>query len=582
MRSRQELLQTTARAALTALGIVYCTSMASAHDERLKPLGDGQVAVVTDSSAYPPQSWLMTDDVATTPLWPGLGTLSYPITTSNAKAQLYFDQGLKLAYAFNHGEALRSFRRAQQLDPTCAMCFWGEALVLGPNINAGMVDEAVDPAVDAAAKAVALAKNASPRELALIAALSARYSDNPSKDRPALDAAYADAMVDVAAQFPDDQEIAVLTAEALMNLQPWDYWQPGGAEPKGRTAEIIDLLESVLAKNPDHPAAIHLYIHMVEASDRPERAEPHAERLAQLMPGAGHMVHMPAHSYYRLGRYHDSVTTNVAAVAADRAYLAETTSAGFYRHAYYPHNVHFLMVSAQMTGNGATAIATAEQLDGTLSDAVTKAVAWLQPVKAAPYFAHAQFSDAATILALPAPSAGFPYVTAMWHYARGVAFARQGNAKAAQQAAEAIAALESDPAIAELAAGGVPAAQVLQIARLVVAARIAQAAGDLAAAVDSLEQAVAIEDGLPYMEPPFWYYPVRQSLGAALLLQGQAERAATVFLDSLEPAPNNGWALFGLREAQAAQGDKAAADETDRLLRAAWSGDTTLLALERL
>jgi tetratricopeptide (TPR) repeat protein len=294
------------------------------------------------------------------------------------------------------------------------------------------------------------------------------------------------------------------------------------------------------------------------------------------------MVHMPSHSYYRLGRYHDSLTTNVAAVAADRVYLAETASAGFYRHALYPHNVHFLMVSAQMTGNGATAIATAEQLDSTLSDAATKAVAWLQPVKAAPYFAHAQFSDAATILALPAPSADFPYVAAMRHYARGVAFARQGDTKAAQQEVDAIAVLEGDPGIAELGAGGVPAAQVLQIARLVLAARIAQASGDLAAAVESLEQAVALEDALPYMEPPFWYYPVRQSLGAVLLLQGQAERAAVVFRDSLERAPNNGWALFGLREAQAAQGDKAAAGETDRLLRAAWSGDATLLALERL
>lgn len=582
MQSRKQLLQTTAGVVLMALGIVYCASMASAHDERVKPLGDGQVAVVTDASGYPAHSWLMIDEVATTPLWPGLGTLSYPISTSNAKAQLYFDQGLKLAYAFNHGEALRSFRRAQQLDPTCAMCFWGEALVLGPNINAAMADEAVDPAVDAVAKAVALAQNASPRELALIAALSARYSDSPPKDRPALDAAYADAMVAVAAQFPDDQEIAVLTAEALMGLQPWDYWQAGGAEPKGRTAEIIDILERVLAKNPDHPAAIHLYIHIVEASDRPDRAEPYAERLAQLMPGAGHMVHMPAHSYYRLGRYHDSQTTNVAAVAADRAYLAETTSGGFYRYAYYPHNVHFLMISAQMTGDGTTAIATAEQLDGTLSDAVTKAVAWLQPIKAAPYFAHAQFSDATTILDLPAPNGQFPYVTAMWHYARGVAFARQGNVKAAQQEADAIAVLEADASVAELAAAGVPAGQVLEIGRLVVAARIAQAAGDLASAVDSLEEAVALEDGLPYMEPPFWYYPIRQSLGATLLLQGQAERAAAVFRDGLERAPNNGWALYGLREAQAAQGDKAGADETDRLLRAAWSGNSALLALERL
>jgi tetratricopeptide (TPR) repeat protein len=582
MQSRKQSLLATA--AGTALGLIIYASAVSAHDERVNPFGgaDGQVAVATDGSSHPAHSWLMTDDVATTPLWPGLGSLSYPISTANPQAQLYFDQGLKLAYAFNHGEALRSFRRAQELDPACAMCFWGEALVLGPNINAGMVGEAVAPAVTAVAKAVALAKGASQREQALIAALAARYSDDPSKERPALDAAYADAMVAVLAQFPDDKEIAVLTAEALMDLQPWDYWQPGGAEPKGRAAEIMRILEDVLAKHRDHPAAIHLYIHMVEASDRPERAEPHAERLAGLMPGAGHMVHMPSHSYYRLGRYHDSQATNVAAVSADRAYLGQTRSGGFYRYALYPHNLHFLMVSAQMTGDGATAVATAEQLDGNLSDDVTKAIAWVQPIKAAPYFAHAQFSDAVTILALPAPKGGFAYVTAMWHYARGVAFAKQGNASAALQEMDVIAAIAGSAGIAELAAGGVPAVQVLEIARLVVEARAAQATGDLASAVDSLEQAVALEDSLPYMEPPFWYYPVRQSLGATLLLQGEAERAAAVFRESLERAPDNGWALYGLREAQAALGDKAGADQTDRLLRAAWSGDPALLTLERL
>jgi tetratricopeptide (TPR) repeat protein len=412
--------------------------------------------------------------------------------------------------------------------------------------------------------------------------MAKRYSDDPEADRATLDQAFADAMVEVAARFPEDPEIAVLTAEALMNLQPWDYWQPGGREPKGRTAETLVILERLLAEHPDHPAAIHLYIHLVEASDRPERAEPHAERLAALMPGAGHMVHMPAHSYYRLGRYHDSQITNVAAVEADRAYLGKTRSGGLYRYAYYPHNLHFLMVSAQMMGDGATAIATAEQLEGTLSDDVTKAVAWVQPIKAAPYFAHAQFSDAETILALPAPDRGFPYVTAMWHYARGVAYAALGNVAAAQREAASITALESDPAIADLAAGGIPAQEVLRIAVLVVGGRIAQAQGDLAGAVDRFERAVALEDALPYMEPPFWYYPVRQSLGAALLLQGEAKRAAEAFRDSLARTPNNGWALYGLREAQAALGDKPGAGETDRLLGAAWMGDASLLDLERL
>src|SRR6478736_5410812 len=297
------------------------------------------------------------------PLWDGLGSLAYKITTASPTAQSYFNQGLRLTHAFNHEEAQRAFRKAQKLDPDCAMCFWGEALVLGPNINMPMVEEAVAPAFAAAQKARARAAKAGPQEQALIAALSTRYAENPKADRAELDAAYAAAMAKAAAQFPDDNEIAVLYAEALMDLSPWNYWQPGGREPNPQSADIVPTLERVLAKDPNHPGAIHYYIHAVEASDRPQRAEPYADRLRGVIPGAGHLVHMPSHIYYRVGRYLDALQDNRTAVKVDEKYLTDTNAPmGVYRLGYYPHNIHFVMASAQMAGDGPTVIAAAEKL----------------------------------------------------------------------------------------------------------------------------------------------------------------------------------------------------------------------------
>src|SRR6516164_5295397 len=286
------------------------------------------------------------------PIWDGLGSLSYKVTTSSAAAQVYFDQGLRLTYAFNHEEAQRAFRKAQKLDPDCAMCFWGEALVLGPIINMPMVEEAVAPAFAAMQKARALAAKASAREQALITALSARYVEDAKADRTQLDAAYAAAMANVAAQFPQDNEIGVLYAESVMNLSPWDYWQPGGREPNPQSGPIVPTLERVLARDPDHPGAVHYYIHAVEASDRPKRAEPYADRLRGAVPGAGHLVHMPSHIYYRIGRYLDALGDNKTAVAVDETYLAANeVPMGVYRLGYYPHNVHFVMASALMAGD---------------------------------------------------------------------------------------------------------------------------------------------------------------------------------------------------------------------------------------
>ena len=516
------------------------------------------------------------------PLWEGLGAVTFKITTANEQAQSYFNQGLRLTYAFNHGEAQRAFRKAQKLDPDCAMCFWGEALVLGPNINLPMQEDAVAPAFAAAEKARGLAAKATPREQALIAAVSTRYAKDGKADRAPLDAAYASAMAKVAAQFPDDNEIAVLYAESVMDLSPWNYWQPGGRDPNQQSGPIVPTLERVLARDPNHPGAIHYYIHAVEASDRPERAEPYADRLRGALPGAGHLVHMPSHIYYRVGRYLDALADNKTAAEVDEKYLAATNAPmGVYRLGYYPHNVHFVLASAQMAGDGPTVIAAAEKLRGLIPDEVARVIALVQPVKAAPYFAHALFSPPAAVLALPDPGDAIPYVKAMWHYARGIASAAQGDFSAAKAEASAIAALESGD-FTLLNASGVPAKDVLALARTVIEARIAQRQGDKAAAIERFERAAALQDGLPYMEPPYWYYPVRQSLAVALMQAGQLDDAEEQFKHALKRAPGNGWSWYGLAELYRARGKADEASKLEADLAKLWIGERRQLDLSKL
>jgi tetratricopeptide (TPR) repeat protein len=518
------------------------------------------------------------------PLWNGLGSISYKITTSNEQAQAYFDQGLRLAYAFNHGEAQRAFRKAQKLDPDCAMCFWGEALVLGPNINLPMQEDAVAPAYAAAEKAKALAGKATPREQALINALSVRYGSDPKAARAPLDAAYAAEMVKVAAQFPDDDDIATLYAEAVMDLSPWDYWKkPGGHEPNPQSTPIVPTLERVLARNPNHPGAIHFYIHAVEASDRPKRAEPYADRLRNAIPGAGHLVHMPSHIYYRVGRYLDALKDNKTAVAVDEKYLADTNApVGVYRMGYYPHNVHFVMASAQMAGDGQTVIAAAEKLGKLIPDEAARGIALVQPVKAAPYFAHAQFSTPEAILALPDPGDGIPYVKAIWLYARGVALAARRDFAGATAAADAIETLERTSDFKLLKESNVPAPEVMRIARTMVLARVAQAKGDKRTAIAQFEQAATLQEALPYTEPPYWYYPIRQSLAAALLQAGRYGEAKQQFELALRRAPANGWSYYGLAQLHKARGDAAAARKAEADLAKTWIGDRKLLQISNL
>jgi tetratricopeptide (TPR) repeat protein len=522
-----------------------------------------------------PAALAATQSDARPPLLDGLGTHSMPITAASPEVQAYFDQGVRLMFGFNHAEAIRAFKAAQAIDPGCAMCFWGESLSLGVNINVPMDPRAVPPAWTALQQAVAALDGESEREKALVEALKARYSPDPKADRAPLDAAYADAMKAVHERFPEDHDIAVFYAEAAMDTQPWDYWEADRVTPSGRIGPAIAAIEKVLAAAPDHPGAIHLYIHLTEASADPWRAEAPADRLAALMPGQGHIVHMPSHTYYRIGRFRDSLASNVAAAAADEAYIAASgTAEALYANAYYPHNVHFLLTSALMAGDHGHALSASDKLAGILDDELALSVATLlQPMMTAPYVAHAQFSSPADILALPEPGAQFPFVRAHWHYARAVAKALGGDARGARAEADAIAALRRDGDLANLVDGRVPAPQVMEIAELVARARAAQADGDHAGAVALLQRAVALEDELVYMEPPYWTYPTRQSLGAALLRAGRADEAAQAFRDALVRVPGNGWALYGLQRAYEAAGEPFAAAQTRQLYREAWAGD---------
>ncbi|WP_229423086.1 hypothetical protein [Telluria aromaticivorans] len=547
------------------------------------PLLDRLVLAQAETAPFKPgQQKPAPGDSAMPPLYDNLGTLHVPITTSNPKAQAYFNQGMRLTFAFNHAEAARAFRAAQGFDPNCAMCYWGEALVLGPNINAPMFPTAAAPAAAAAAKAVSLAGKTTPHEQAVIRAVARRYLPEPPQDRSALDKAYADAMAEAARAFPNHDTIQVLFAESLMDLSPWDYWQAGGAEPKNRTAEMIAALERVLERNPSHPGAAHYYIHAMEASTHPERALPAAKVLARQIPGAGHIVHMPSHIYYRLGMYRDALQSNLDAIAIDEQYFSRSPSDPVYRGAYYPHNIHFVMVSALMGGDGRTALEAAGKLDKSIPAEVLKEFASLQPVKAAPYFSHVQFSSPEVLVALPDPGPDFVLVKAMWHYARAVGFARKGMLLEGNREVAALDRLEKTADFKPIADWGIPAREVVQTARAVARGRLADAQGKLPEAIAAYREAIAVQDKLPYMEPPHWYYPVRQSLGAALLRSGQLDAAEQVFRDSLARIPSNGWALRGLIEVYQKRGDAPALAAAQKRFETTWLGEPGGPPLARL
>lgn len=517
------------------------------------------------------------------PLYPDLDTGRLLPTTSSEAAMRYFRQGLTLTYSFNHAGAVRSFREGQREDPGCAMCFWGEALALGPNINAAMEEHDVPSALAALDRAKQLAATASPLEQALIAALAQRYSRDPGADRAALDAAYAEAMAQVAQRFPASDEVAVLAAEAIMDTTPWNYWMPDKVTPVGRSMEAVQLLETVMARNPGQVQASHLYVHLMENSRDPRLAEAAADRLAAAgLSNAGHLIHMPAHIYINVGRQADSMRVNLAAARADEAFIKESNDQSLFRYGYYPHNVHFIVMSAQLSGDMATAIREARRLRSVLDPATSARLAWIQAIDAAPFLAAAQFAGPETILAMAEPDARLPYPRAMRHYARALARIAQRDNAGFEAELAALEALKNDPGAAAMVAQGVPAPDLFTLATHVARGRQRYAQKDYAGAIAEYRKAIAIEATIPYQEPPYWYFPVRQSLGAALLAAGQAEEASESFRGALVQAPKNAWALYGLSESEAAQGHRLEAAAARAALKQAWLGDRRWLRLDRL
>jgi hypothetical protein len=517
----------------------------------------------------------------------GLGDYTFPVSSSHPEVQRWFDQALMLTYGFNHDAAERSFLKAAELDPGCAMCWWGAALVLGPHVNSGM-----DPANNANAwarlqRALELAPQASEREQAFIRALAARYAEDPPDDRRPLDEAYAQAASRLAADRPDDLDAATLHAEALMDLQPWDYYDEQ-LEPKGNTAQIVSILESVMARNPDHAGALHLYVHAVEASADPQRGVAAADRLRELIPGSGHLVHMPAHIYARVGRWHDAVIANQKAIAADDAYLAmcRGNAKGIYPLGYVPHNHHFLWFAATMGGASEiardAALQTAARVN--LPELMRQpGFAGLQHYWMTPWFDRVRFGRWDEIVAEANPAPDLPYVTAIWHYAQAMAALRQARPKEAAKHYDALQALAADPVMDTLMVWDrYPLAYAARIAERTVSAELALARDDHDTAIAALREAILIEDGIPYDEPPGWHAPVRQTLGVVLLAAGRPAEAEAVYREELARNPSNGWSLQGLSDSLRAQKKSGEAVEAEQQLALAWAHADVDLAASRL
>ncbi|MEM7640612.1 MAG: hypothetical protein AAF269_16270 [Pseudomonadota bacterium] len=507
----------------------------------------------------------------------------YPISTASREAQLWFDHGLAHMANFNHDEAIASFRKAQASDPNCAMCFWGEGLSFGSNINIPYDANRGAAGLVATGKALALLDGANARETKLIKALGTRYG--VEGEAVAENAgAFAEAMDGVALAFPEDKLILSLAAEANMDTQPWDYWEVGAREPKGRTARTLELIEMALAIDPDYAPAIHLYIHITESSVDPFRAEAYADRLLAQDMGIGHLVHMPSHIYLRLGKWKKSHESNIAAIAADEAYIAATDNAAVYGSVYYPHNVHFVVASSQFAGNAATALEMADKLEKLAQIDPSAANPLGEHIAASPIFTDLIFSTDETVLAIPEPAAAHLYMRTAWHYARGTVLARQGDMAGAQSEMDKLKALTGEAGFADYDALYLtPLAGVHEVATLTLEGRMLAASGDLTGAIDRLEFAAAAEAQLPYFEPTWWYYPTRQTLGLYLLQDGQYDRAEREFFKTLIKAPNNAYALFGLAETYRAKGDDRSEAYARELFDEAWMGtDGTIPQLSDL
>ncbi|MFL5470978.1 MAG: tetratricopeptide repeat protein [Gemmatimonadales bacterium] len=514
---------------------------------------------------------------APTPLYENLGGLHHTVTTESEKAQQYFDQGLRLTYAFNHDEAIKSFKQALVYDSTCAMCYWGIAYALGPNINLPMDSSVVRPAWDASYNAVRLSVNVSPKEQAYIDALSKRYSADPKANRAALDTAWARAIGAVSRKYSDDDDAAVLYAESLMDLRPWNYWSNAGKSLAPSTKEQVKVLEQVVKRNPNHPGACHFYIHAIEASPDARKALPCAQRLGGLMPGAGHLVHMPTHIYIKLGEWDLAAEHNEHALHADEEFINERHPTGVYPLGYYTHNFHVMWYALNMLGRSEDALKTARSIGEKISPDVVKQIPSLEYYSPALLYTLVRFSRWDDILRQPAPASHLRYTTGSWHYARALAYTAKDQPDSAAIEQDALVAIAETMA-ADLMMNLNSGKALLEIAKAHLAGEMAAKQGRVDEAVVQLQTAIKGEDQLIYEEPPAWYMPLRQRLGATLLAAGRPDQAEKIFRQDLDRRPENGWSLHGLAQSLRAQNKSKAAAKIEERFEQAWKTADVKLA----
>lgn len=504
------------------------------------------------------------------PLFENLGDHHFAISTSSTKAQAFFDQGLRLTYAFNHAEAHRSFMEASRQDPNSAMAYWGQAYTLGPNINDAMPDdERKTKAYEALMKATERMNEATPKEKALINALRARYSEDLSAELGDLNTAYMEVMKKVQGRFPGDADIQTLYAASVMNTMPWNYWDNDG-NPMPHTEDAKKALESAISINPDHPGAHHYYIHMVELP-KPDLAVPSADRLGSLMPAAGHLVHMPSHIYIRVGRYKDAVESNQKAILADEDYISQCFSQGMYPLGYYPHNIHFLWSASSLLGASETAIEAAKKTAEKVPLGELETLPFLQDFASTPLLAYTRFGKWNQILTIPYPGDKYKHLKLIWHYSRGIAFLRKDNIKEANEELFTLETLLNDPGLEEVVANYTnPSSEIAKVAHKVLAAEVSAYEGDMSEAISLLKKAVELEDKLIYSEPSPWHIPTRQSLGYFLMKDGQFEAAEKIYREDLDKIRQNGWSLMGLHNSLKAQGKTEEAAQIKMEFDKAW------------
>lgn len=530
------------------------------------------IKIGANSIKCTPAKFLLTDIDTTkqiAPLFKNIGNHSYAVSTKNSMAQQFFNQGLRLTYAFNHAEAHRSFMEAGRLDPNLAMAFWGQAYTLGPNINDPLpLEERKHKYNEAIKKATTLSKNASKKEQDLINALTKRYSTDLDKDVNELNMAYMKAMENVVKSYPNDSDIQTLYAAAVMNTVPWNYWDNEG-NPSPNITEAKAALEKAMELNPDNPGAHHYYIHMVELP-KPDLAVPSADKLGDLMPAAGHIVHMPSHIYIRVGRYKDAVEVNQKAILADEDYISQCYAQGMYPLGYYPHNIHFLWSAASLLGASDIAIDAAKKTAEKVPVGEMEELHFLQNFAATPLLAYTRFGKWNDILTYPKPNDSIKHLKLIWHYARGIAFTKKHNIKEAQEELNAIKVLVNDPQMETILTGFDNSATIAKLAYEVVAGELAREKNDLDAAISHLEKAVELEDNLIYNEPSAWYIPPRQNLGAVLIQAKQYKKAEKIYKEDLDDLRQNGWSLMGLYQSLLAQGKSEEAEKIKQEYKIAW------------